>query len=173
MSVSSWRVVLALAVSVVACRKPRWGDKVASELHLAGFTIVIPEGWRSMAELSEGQPDKRLAPDTVGMMPEADRAGVLTASVLVTSRPFAEVRTWKTCAEAADHARASFSPPISELHDGSDACSWRVHMNRLIGTVGIRKVGTSEVVVQCLIDVAGDPDAERACSQVLTTLQIR
>jgi hypothetical protein len=173
--VKRWLVVLLaiVALAIVACRKPRWGEKVASELHVAGITIAIPAGWRSMAELSAGQPEGKLAPDTVGMMPEIDRAGVVTATVLVTTRRLADVRPWNTCDEAVAYARGHDSPPISDVHDGGAACTWHVKMGRVNGVIGLRKIGETEVSLQCLLDAAGDPDAQRVCDQVIATLQMR
>lgn len=166
---------MVLLLSVVACRKPRWGAKVASELHLAGFTIEIPAGWRSVAELSAEAPERKLAPGTVGMMPEEDRAGVLTASVLVTARklPESDIPAWRDCAEVVENARKNYSPPISDVQEAGSACTWHVNVDRLIGTVGIRKVGDTEVTLQCLRDAAGDPSADRVCDQVLATLHMR
>jgi len=49
----SWFGVASL-VAVVGCHHGRWtGDKSATELHLGELTIAIPDGWRSMAELSD------------------------------------------------------------------------------------------------------------------------
>jgi len=164
------RLVVALLV-IVACRKPRWGDKLATELHVAGFTIKIPEGWRSLSE-SAGHLEAKLAADTVGMMPEANRDGILTATVLVTARPLSEV-SWTSCTTAVETARSNYSLPISDVHDTGTACTWHASMGRLIATIGLRKVGDTEVTLQCLVEASGDRAADGVCEQVLDTLQMR
>ena len=170
----SWLAVVSL-VAFVGCRASRWsGQKAATELEIAGFTIRIPEGWRSTAELNDsGDLAKyRPRPNSVGMMPEVDRDGVLTAMIVAASQP-RTVSAWATCAQAVENARAHYSPPISDVHDGGSACTWRVALGRLVGTVGIRIAGDREVTVQCVIDAAGDREAERVCNDVLRTLQMR
>jgi hypothetical protein len=170
----SWLAVVSL-VALVSCKASRWsGQKAAAALQIDGFTISIPEGWRSMAELNDsGDLAKyRPGPDSVGMMPDVDRDGVLTTSVFVTASPRSAVPAWATCAQAVENARARYSPPISDVHDGGSACTWHVSLGRLVGTVGIRIVGDREVAAQCLIDAGGDREAERVCADLLHTLQM-
>ncbi len=163
-----WLVLLALA----SCTKPRWGDKVATELHIAGQTLAIPAGWRSLAELEHGFPgENKPGPDTVAMMPEVNREGVITATIIVSeTKPD---QPWSSCADAVAHARAGVSPPISDVHDGGEACTWHVDMKRVVGTVGLRKMGEKELSLECLRDAAGDPEADRVCDQVIATLHMR
>lgn len=163
--------VAVLAASVASCTKPRWKAKVATELHIAGVTLAIPDGWRSLAELSEGQPEGKLSPDTVGMMPEANRPGVITASVLITSRPLA-ASPWKSCSDLLEENRRYSTLPISDVRDAGDACSWHVDMKRVVASMAVRKVGTTELSVQCLVDSAGDQAADRVCDQVFTVFQM-
>jgi hypothetical protein len=168
------RAWLAAAVALASCKASRWhGAKAATELHIDRITVTIPEGWRSMAELDDsGDLGKyRPGPDSVGMMPEVDRDGVLTASVIITTSPRSPSAS-ATCAQAVENARARYSFPISDVHDGGSACTWHVAMGRLVGTALVRFAGDREIAAQCLIDAAGDREAERVCNDVLRTLQM-
>lgn len=170
-----WLCVAAL-VLIASCKSsPRWsGDKIATDLQIAGFTIGIPNGWRSLAELSAaGDLAKyRPGPDSVGMMPAADRDGVIAPTVMITASPRSAVPACTTCAQAVETARANHSPPISDVRDGGSACTWHVALGRVVGTVGMRFAGDREVAVQCLIDASGDREGQRVCDDVLKTLQM-
>jgi hypothetical protein len=164
-----------LLVAFAGCKASRWsGPKTATEIDVAGFKLTIPEGWRSTAELNNaGDLAKyRPGPHSVGMMPEVDRDGVLTAMIVVASQP-STVSAWTSCAQAVEAARALDSRPISDVHDGGSACTWHVALGPLVGTVGIRRAAEREVSVRCVIDAAGDREAERVCNDVLRSLQMR
>ncbi|MBA3452327.1 MAG: hypothetical protein H0T42_04440 [Deltaproteobacteria bacterium] len=176
----SWFAV-ALMFASVNCKNSRWnGQKTATELRIAGFEIRVPDGWRSLDELSAAGDHARYrpGPDSVGMMPERDREGVVTASVSVTASPRSAVPSWVSCAQAVENARAGYSLPIRDVHDGGSACTWRVTFesqrgSSLNGTVGIRIIGNRQLSAQCLIDAGGDGEAESVCDNLLRTLQMR
>jgi len=170
-----WLSVASLVVLASCKGSPRWsGNKIATELQIAGFNIGIPNGWRSLAEVNASGDLARYrpGPESVGMMPEVDRDGVMTPTVMITASPRSALPAWTTCAQAVENARAHYSPPISDVRDGGSACTWHVALGRVAGTVGVRFAGDREVTVQCLIDASGDREGQRVCDDVVRTLQM-
>ncbi len=84
------KAVFGIAI-VAACGKtPKtndstsyWnGTKQASELTVGPYTVAIPTGWRSMAELKKS--DLRPGPGTVGMTPESKEHGSLRTNIILS-----------------------------------------------------------------------------------------
>ena len=173
------RLAIAIVVSVAACKHGRWrGDREATELSLAGITIAIPDGWRSLAELSDSAGIPRPGPGSVGMMPERDVDHVITASIVLTVSPRTAVQPWTTCAERATQSLGE----SSDVHSGDGACSWHLKLSfppdvpnaprPLHGRLGVRRLGDQELAVMCLFDAGRDDAAERVCADVLRASRI-